>query len=118
MVELKSFKMIVLIEGISLLLLLVLAIPLNYLFNLDGPLFFIGMAHGTLFLFYAITTITITHKQKWPISSGVLVFIAGMVPFGFIYVDKFIKHQNHSHTFKHAGSVEESYVYSRMGKQE
>ncbi len=87
----KAFKTLSLVEGISLLLLVFLALPLQYFFNLSGPLFFVGMAQGALLLCYIASSLAVSHKQRWPASYCLLVFAAGVIPFGFLLINKKLK---------------------------
>ena len=50
----KFFKIVATLEGISLLLLLFVAMPLKYIFDLPEFVRVIGMAHGLLFIGYII----------------------------------------------------------------
>lgn len=85
---LKAFRLISISEGISLLLLFGIAMPLKYLF--DSPLLveIVGMLHGLLFITYVIFSIVYKFKVNWKISQLAIVIIASVVPFGTFYVDK------------------------------
>jgi len=87
----KAFKALSLVEGISLLLLVFLTLPLQYIFGLSGPLFFVGMAQGALLLCYIVSSLVVSYKYNWPASYCLLVFIAGVIPFGFLLINKKLK---------------------------
>ena len=90
----RSFRVLSLIEGISLLLLLFVAMPLKYYLAVGGPVFYIGMAHGVLFLCYLVASLAISHKQGWSIAYWLLVFGLGLVPLGFLLLDKKLKQED------------------------
>lgn len=84
----KYFKIIALIEGISLLLLFFFAMPMKYLF--DQPVFVknIGMAHGILFISYIIMAIMLKIEENWNLKKLGIICLASIVPFGTFYIEK------------------------------
>lgn len=84
----KFFKIIALLEGISLLALLFFAMPMKYLFG--NPMFVkhIGMAHGLLFILYIALTILLKVEQKWNMKKFGIICLASIVPFGTFYIEK------------------------------
>ena len=84
----KYFKIIALIEGISLLLLFFFAMPMKYLF--DQPVFVknIGMAHGILFILYIIMAIMLKVEENWNLKKLGIICLASIVPFGTFYIEK------------------------------
>lgn len=85
---LKFFKIIALLEGTSLLLLLLFAMPMKYMFQ--EPIFvqITGMAHGILFVAYIIMAIIQKIESNWSLKTFVVISIASVIPFGTFYVDK------------------------------
>ncbi len=84
----KVLRSLAFLEGISLLLLLFIAMPLKYGFDWPLGVQVIGMAHGVLFIAYAVVLAAVAIKTKWSLKLTVLCFIAAFVPFGTFYVDK------------------------------
>ncbi len=84
----KFFKIIALLEGISLLALLFFAMPMKYLFG--NPMFVkhIGMAHGLLFILYITLAILLKIEQKWDMKKFGIICLASIVPFGTFYIEK------------------------------
>ena len=85
---LKFFKIIALLEGTSLLLLLLFAMPMKYMFQ--EPIFVksIGMAHGILFIVYIILAIIQKMVSNWSFKKFGIISVASIIPFGTFYVDK------------------------------
>ena len=75
-------------EGISLLLLLFIAMPLKYLAGLPEVNFYVGITHGILFVFYVLLLIQNTLEKNWGFKQFALGFVASIVPFGTFYADK------------------------------
>lgn len=85
---LKIFKTTALLEGLSLLLLLFLAMPLKYFFDMPVFVRVIGMAHGILFILYLMIAFLLKNERNWDLKTFVIICGASVVPFGTFYVEK------------------------------
>lgn len=84
----KAFRIITLLEGFSLLVLLFLAMPLKYIWNLPQMVQVVGMVHGILFLLFVVLAIMVFYELKWSLKTFGIVMFASVIPFGAIYIDK------------------------------
>ncbi|RTY93671.1 DUF3817 domain-containing protein [Flavobacterium sp. GT3R68] len=84
----KLFKIIALLEGISLLLLFFFAMPMKRLFGHPEFIFPIGMSHGLLFIGYIILAIMLKFEDNWSAKKLGIVCLASIIPFGTFYVEK------------------------------
>ncbi|HEY9221853.1 MAG TPA: DUF3817 domain-containing protein [Lutibacter sp.] len=84
----KAFRIIALLEGFSLLILLFLAMPLKYIWNLPQMVQAAGMVHGILFLLFVVMAMMVFYELKWSIKTFGIVMLASVIPFGAIYIDK------------------------------
>lgn len=84
----KGLRPLALLEGISLILLLFIAMPLKYGFDWPLGVEVIGMAHGLLFIAYALALALVGLPAKWSLKVLVICFVAAFVPFGTFYVDR------------------------------
>lgn len=84
----KFFKIVATLEGISLLLLLFVAMPLKYIFDLPEFVRVIGMAHGLLFIGYIILATKLKTEESWNNKKFFEVCIASIIPFGTFYMEK------------------------------
>ncbi|GAB3830084.1 DUF3817 domain-containing protein [Pontibacter rugosus] len=75
-------------EGISYLLLLGVAMPLKYMF--DMPLFvkYLGWAHGVLFVLYMVALLQVVLVHRWSLLKAAAGVIASLLPFGPFILDK------------------------------
>jgi integral membrane protein len=85
---LKSYRKIALIEGISYLVLLILAMPLKYLFDFPQPVKYVGWAHGVLFIMYIALLLVCWVQYKWSILRVAGFFLASLIPFAPFVVEK------------------------------
>ncbi len=88
---LAKFRMLSLVEGASLLILLFIAMPMKYYFNLPEAVKIVGPIHGVLFLVYMFASLVVSHKLKWTTVKWLMIFLAGVLPFGFLLIDKQLK---------------------------
>jgi len=88
---LKRFRKIGIIEGISYLTLLFVAMPLKYGFDMPIAVKIVGMTHGILFITYVVLLAMAVDKYKWNIKYAVILFVASLIPFGTFYTDKKLK---------------------------
>jgi len=86
----KFFKIIALLEGISLL-----ALFSNMLFikpsNFDlykSFLFPIGMSHGILFIAYIAFAVLFKFENKYSFKTFFIISLASFIPFGTFYIEK------------------------------
>jgi integral membrane protein len=79
-------RVIAILEGISYLLFAV-TMPLKYMLEMPGPNFYVGMAHGWLFMLYIILALIAIVKYKWNMKQTLLTLAASLIPFGTFYAD-------------------------------
>lgn len=83
----KLFRLISLVEGVSLLILLLVAVPLRVYAGLHEPVWYVGWTHGILFLVYGAFALGVSHVREWSVGRWLVTFLLGAVPFGFLVVD-------------------------------
>ncbi len=86
MTLLSVFRIVAVLEGISYLLFGV-TMPLKYMYEIMEPNYYVGMAHGALFMIYCFVGLACAIQNKWTFSFSVMVFLASLVPFGTFYLD-------------------------------
>jgi len=87
------FRKLSLIEGISLLVLLFIAMPAKYSLGYLGMIYPVGMTHGILWSAYVIGSLVLSHKQNWSIGFWLLVLFASIIPFACFLLDKKLKEE-------------------------
>jgi len=70
------------IEGASLLVLLLVAMPLKYLAHQPLAVTVVGSVHGLLWVIYMLMLAQLWVRLKWPFSTVVLAGVASVLPFG------------------------------------
>jgi integral membrane protein len=86
--QLRLFRIIGLLEGISYLLLLFVAVPLKYAADNEILVKIIGMPHGVLFIAYLVMGYLLGNERSWPLKIYLNLFLASILPFGTFIFDK------------------------------
>ncbi|RYG54787.1 MAG: DUF3817 domain-containing protein [Chitinophagaceae bacterium] len=88
---LNRFRWIAIIEGISYLLLLFIAMPLKYFADQPLPVKYMGWAHGVLFVAFCVLLLQVWLDRRWSFGKATLAFASSLVPFGTFLFDREIK---------------------------
>ncbi len=84
---LNQFRKIAISEGWSYVLLLGVGMPLKYGMDWPEPNYVIGMAHGLLFVLYAIWALWAGLALKWKLATFFWAGLAALLPFGTFVAD-------------------------------
>ncbi|OJX54372.1 MAG: hypothetical protein BGO88_12040 [Flavobacterium sp. 38-13] len=77
------------VEGLSLLVLLFIAVPLKYAAENPSLSKIIGPTHGALFLLFIINTLSVGVEQQWQFRKTTYkVLLSCIIPFGTFYIDR------------------------------
>ncbi|ACY15183.1 DUF3817 domain-containing protein [Haliangium ochraceum] len=85
---LRTLRRVSVLEGISFLVLLGVAMPLKYLGGIDMAVKIVGWAHGVLFVLLCGVLLVTYRSLRWPLSRAALVFAAALVPLGPFLIDR------------------------------
>jgi integral membrane protein len=91
--SIAGLRVIGIAEGISLLVLMGIAMPLKYFAGNPGPVKYVGWIHGSLFMAFMATVLVVYFQKGWPFKRVVLAFIAAFLPFGTFVFDKWLQKQ-------------------------
>ena len=80
-----------LIEAVSFLILLLIAMPLKYFAGMPMAVKVVGWVHGALFVAFVVALLWTMIAARWPIARGALVFVAALLPFGPFLIDRRMK---------------------------
>ena len=77
-----------LLEAVSYLLLLFVAMPLKYAWGMPLAVRVIGSVHGGLFVLFCFALWRVMMNTNWPLGRASLVFAASLVPFMPFLIDR------------------------------
>lgn len=85
------FKITSLLEGLSYILLLFIAVPIKYFQGNPEYVKMLGMPHGILFVLYIVLAIMLKSELKWGNKTFGIVCLLSILPFGTFFVGKYLK---------------------------
>ncbi len=68
------------VVGVLLAVLFLVAVPLKYAADIEGPVAVIGTAHGWLYAVFFLTACDLALRARWTLRGTVLILVAGTVP--------------------------------------
>lgn len=93
--NIQTLRVVGLLEGLSFLLLLFIAMPMKYMFDNPVLVKYVGMGHGVLFILFLIVLFAVCEKQKWSITIFLMGLAASILPFGPFVFDRKLKRFEH-----------------------
>ena len=82
------FRKIAFAEGVSFLVLLLIAMPLKYFANMPLAVTVVGGLHGILFVAFIICAYLVKEEYSKNFGWVVKAFLASIIPFGTFYMDR------------------------------
>lgn len=95
----KLFRTVGLLEGISYLVLLGIAMPLKRFAGIPEAVKYTGWAHGILFMLFVALLLQVGYTQKRSFRWMAAAFIASLIPFGTFVLDRQIKKEEQALEF-------------------
>lgn len=90
------FRVVAFVEGVSYLVLLLVAMPIKYVPALGQhpePTRIVGTIHGGLFVLFAVAGFRAQAARGWPAREAVRGFVAAIVPGGTFVYDRFLRRE-------------------------
>ena len=87
MSKIKFLRLTGLLEGLSFLVLLLIAMPLKYMWDQPEMVSQVGMAHGLLFVLYILLVIIVGIKYDWSNKTIGWSLLASILPLGTFVAD-------------------------------
>lgn len=85
------------LEGTTLILLLLIAVPLKHLAGIEGFVSIMGPVHGASFVLYFVCAVNAVSAISFKPRETARIVIAALLPFGTFVNDRFLarKHKEH-----------------------
>ena len=91
MKSIRNLRIVGITEGISFLVLLLIAMPLKYYFNYPLAVKWVGSAHGALFILYLLAVVLAIRAMDWGVSGVLLALLASLVRGGTFILDRSLR---------------------------
>lgn len=85
---LGRLRVVAIIEGLSYVVLLGIAMPLKYLYDMPEAVRIVGMLHGVLFVLLLPALLHAQLERQWGLNLSIQVFVASLVPLGAFWMDR------------------------------
>jgi len=86
--KIGRLRLVGFLEGLSLLVLVFIAVPTKYLYDDPAWVRAIGPVHGILFLLFIVNALSVGVEQSWKFSTTTWkVLLACIVPLGTFIID-------------------------------
>lgn len=97
--QIGRLRILAFLEGLSLLILIFVTMPMKYYFDIPEGSQIMGPIHGALFLLFVANTFSVGVEYQWKFSTTTWkVLLACLIPFGTFYIDmKILKTQALKH---------------------
>jgi integral membrane protein len=82
------YRVLAYVTGVVLLALVLVAMPLKYIWHHPEPTSVVGMIHGYLFAVYAVVAFLLGYVRRWRWLRILLVVLAGTIPFASFYAER------------------------------
>lgn len=87
----RRLRHIGLVEGVSFLVLLGIAMPLKYFAGQPLAVKIFGWIHGVLFVLFCAALVPARRTAGWGFRTTALVLLAALLPFGPFVIDRRLK---------------------------
>ncbi|WP_067483162.1 DUF3817 domain-containing protein [Actinomadura hibisca] len=84
----RSFRLVSVVEAISFLLLLLVAMPLKYVADVPQVVSIVGPIHGVLWMAYVALVFLVRGPLAWDGTRTLLALVASVLPVAPFYVER------------------------------
>jgi len=85
---LPRLRLVAVLEGISYIVLLFIAMPLKYMYNEPWLVQKVGMLHGYLTVLFVVLLALAHYQNKWSWGKTILALVLSFLPFGTFYAER------------------------------
>jgi integral membrane protein len=85
---LTRYRAMAWIVGVLLIALVLVAVPIKYAADVDGPVTVLGTLHGWLYFIFFLTALDLAVRARWTLKGTVLTVVAGTVPILSFYAER------------------------------
>lgn len=85
---LTRYRVVAYVVGVVLVVLVLVGMPMKYLFHNPVVVETVGPAHGFLYMVLLVTAFDLGRRANWPLRRMALVMLAGTIPFVSFYAER------------------------------
>ena len=88
---LRQLRVVAVLEGLSFVILLFIAMPLKHFAGMPLAVRVAGMVHGILFILFVAALFRAATARDWPLRRWAVAFVSSLLPFGTFVFDRSLK---------------------------
>jgi integral membrane protein len=96
MSPLRRLRLVGLLEGLSLLALVLVAVPLKHVYGMPLAVRVVGPIHGALFLWFLYALSTVARARNWTARRSATAVVAALIPGGTLVFDRSLRRETES----------------------
>jgi integral membrane protein len=77
---LLAYRIAAWVTGVGLLVLVLIAMPMKYIFGQPQLVAVVGVTHGFLYMIYIVCTLLLAERGRWKPLDALLILVAGTIP--------------------------------------
>ncbi len=85
------FRAISLLEGVSYVVLMGIAMPLKYLAGQPLAVRIVGGIHGGLFVLFVIALVAAARAHRWSVRTMAIAMVAALLPLGAFWLERALR---------------------------
>jgi integral membrane protein len=89
--DLRGLRVLSWLEGASLLLLVLVAMPLKYVWGMPSAVRVVGSAHGLLFLGFCLALLRTSLERRWALGRALKLLVLSILPGGVFGIERALK---------------------------
>jgi len=82
------FRVVAFVEGVSFVALLLIGMPLKYAAGTPIAVRILGMAHGVLFIVYAVLVALLLSRRTFSFARAMWAMLMSLIPLGTFVLDR------------------------------
>jgi integral membrane protein len=87
-ISLIAYRVMAYVTGTGLVVLVCIAMPIDYLAGNHQPVAIVGALHGFLYMIYVVCSLVLAERCRWTPVRALLVALAGTIPFVSFYAER------------------------------
>lgn len=89
--EVRQFRVVSLLEGLSYVALMGVAMPLKYAAGVPHVSRAVGMVHGLLFVVFLVALARVVWEEDWNAKAIIIAIVAAILPLGAFWLERRLK---------------------------
>lgn len=87
---LSRYRVMAYVVGIGLIVLVLVGMPLKYIWHQPAVVATVGPVHGFLYMIYLLAAFDLGRRADWPLRRLALIMLAGTIPFVSFYAERVV----------------------------